>query len=175
MTHLSFNGALFFWIILAWAAGGCRVEQALPPPPGPTLPDNENNYQKKILPTGEPDLSWVFKTHDSTNKMTEWNKSYLWTADKDMILALGVPWAGWVGAKLDDAVPFSLTRWKIIIGKILQSMKPHRRMKCTGERGVSQEAKEKGFRQNVIQNKSFLFNYYLWLITSLFEKSGNLL
>ena len=32
MTHLSFNGALFFWIILAWAAGGCRVEQALPPP-----------------------------------------------------------------------------------------------------------------------------------------------
>ena len=32
MTHLSFNGALFFWIILAWAAGGCRVEQVLPPP-----------------------------------------------------------------------------------------------------------------------------------------------
>ena len=53
MTHLSFNGALFFWIISALAAGGCRVGQALPPP-GPTLGGNKNKYHKKIIPTGEP-------------------------------------------------------------------------------------------------------------------------
>ena len=47
-------------------------------------------------------------------------------------------------AKLDDAVPFSLTKLKIIIGKILQSMNPHRRMKSTAERGGKQGSQAKG-------------------------------